>query len=100
MTIEERYAHWRDVIETQKTSGMTIAEYCRSRDIRTNAFYAWRRRISKRQTSGSGFLELRSPVLDMATGVRIVTAAGFYIDVSRGFDPSILRAVLSCMEPR
>ncbi|KAF0154362.1 MAG: hypothetical protein FD159_2603 [Syntrophaceae bacterium] len=36
MTIEERYTHWREVIEEQKSSGTTIAEYCRSRDIRTN----------------------------------------------------------------
>ncbi len=100
MTIEERYTHWREVIESQKTSGMTIADYCRSRDIRTNAFYAWRRRISKQETSGSGFLELRSPVLGMATGVRIVAAAGFYIEVNRGFDPSILCSVLSCMGSR
>jgi len=33
MTIEERHAHWREVLETQKTSGLSIADYCRSRDI-------------------------------------------------------------------
>ena len=27
MTIEERYAHWREVIETQKNSGLSIAAY-------------------------------------------------------------------------
>jgi hypothetical protein len=27
MTIEEGYAHWINIIETQKTSGLSIAEY-------------------------------------------------------------------------
>ena len=100
MTIEERYAHWNTIIEKQKTSGLSIADYCRNQQIRTNIFYAWRRRISKQETSGSGFLELRSPVSGMDTGIRIVAAAGFYIDVNRGFDPTILRSVLACMGSR
>lgn len=100
MTIEERYAHWRGVIEAQKTSSLSIADYCRSRDIRTNVFYAWRRRISKRQMDQPGFIELRSSVSDMDTGIRIVTAAGFHIEVNRGFDPSILRSVVACLISR
>lgn len=34
MTIEERYAHWREVIEAQRASGLSIAEYCRHQNIR------------------------------------------------------------------
>lgn len=104
MTIEERYAHWQEVIEAQKTSGLSIADYCRNRDIRTNIFYAWRRRISKQQMNQQGFIELRpsaSPTASAkATGIRIVTAPGYYIEVNRGFDPSLLRAVLACVVSR
>ncbi|HRS97562.1 MAG TPA: hypothetical protein P5040_05200 [Smithella sp.] len=96
MTIEERYAHWREVIETQKTSGISIADYCRSRDMRTNVFYAWRRRISKCQMDKQGFIELRSPVSGMNTGIRIVSG-NLCIEVQRNFDPSVLRTVLACL---
>ena len=99
MTIEERYAHWREVIETQKTSGLSIADYCRSRDIRTNVFYAWRRRIQKRQMDQQGFIELRSSVSGMDTGIRIVSG-NLCIEVQRNFDPTTLRSVVACIESR
>lgn len=99
MTIEERYAHWRDMIETQKTSGISIADYCRSRDIRTNVFYAWRRRIQKRQMDKQGFIELRSSVSGTDTGIRIV-AGSLCIEVQRNFDPITFRSVLACLTSR
>lgn len=99
MTIEERYAHWREVIETQKISGTTISDYCRSRDIRTNVFYAWRRRIQKRQMDKQGFIELRSSVSGMDTGLRIVSG-NLCIEVQRNFDPVTFRSVLACLTSR
>jgi hypothetical protein len=99
MTIEERYAHWREVIETQKTSGLNIADYCRSRDIRTNVFYAWRRRISKRQMEQQGFIELHSSVSGTDSGIRIVSGS-LCIEVQRNFDPITFRSVLACIESR
>jgi hypothetical protein len=99
MTIEERYAHWREVIEEQKTSGMSIADYCRSREIRTNVFYAWRRRIQKRQMDQQGFIELRSPVSGTDTGIRIVSG-NLFIEVQRNFDSTTFRSVLACLTSR
>jgi len=102
MTIEERYTHWQEVIEAQKTSGLNIVEYCRNRNVRTNIFYAWRRRIQKRQIDKQGFIELHpsSQVSAQAAGIRIVTAAGFHIEVCRGFDSITLRSVLTCLASR
>jgi len=99
MTIEERRAHWQNVIEIQKTSGLSIADYCRSRDIRTNVFYAWRRRIQKRQIDKQGFIELRSSVSGTDTGIRLVSG-NLFIEVQRGFDPITFRSVLSCLTSR
>ncbi|HOE76571.1 MAG: hypothetical protein GYA67_14105 [Smithella sp.] len=97
MTIEERYAHWRDVIETQKTSGLSIAAYCRNQQIRSNDFYAWRRRISKRQTARQGFLELSPSVISSSdTGFRIILG-NLCIEVQRHFDPATLRTVVACL---
>ncbi len=100
MTIEERYAHWNDIIDSQKTSGLSIAEYCRSQNIRSSYFYSWRRRIQKRHMEKQGFIELRSSISGTDTGIRIVTATGFYIEVNQGFDPSVLRTVLACLTSR
>ena len=99
MRIEERYAQWSGIIDAQKTSGMTIAEYCRNQHIRSNVFYAWRRRVEKRSMDKQGFIELRSSFSNAATGIRIV-AGHFIIEVHRGFDPVTLRALLACIESR
>lgn len=36
---------WRRRIETQRASGRSIAEFCRTEDISPHAFYAWRRKV-------------------------------------------------------
>jgi hypothetical protein len=100
MTTEERYAHWQEVFETQKTSGLSIAEYCRKQNIRSSYYYAWRCRIRKRQMVNHGFIELSPSGSVSAGGIRILTATGFHIEVNRGFDPSTLRSVLACLASR
>ncbi|HQG66922.1 MAG TPA: hypothetical protein PLA32_14210 [Smithella sp.] len=97
MTIEERYAHWGSIIETQKISGVSIAEYCRNQQIRSNDFYSWRRRIKKRQAVRQGFLELSPSVISSSdTGIRIVFGH-LCIEVQRHFDPATLRTVVACL---
>lgn len=95
MTIEERYNHWCDVIDKQKTSGQSIAEYCRCKQIRSSQFYAWRNRISGREDNSGSFLELKPA--DTDTGIRLRFGSKAYIEVSRGFDSGTLRAVLSAI---
>ena len=97
MTTEERYAHWREVIGKQNTSGLSIAEYCRNQQIRSNDFYSWRRRIKKRQAVRQGFLELSPSVISSSdAGIRIVFG-NLCIEVQRHFDPATLRTVVACL---
>jgi transposase-like protein len=99
MTTEERYSHWQSIIEEQKTSGTSIAAYCRRHQIQSSAFYTWRCKIRQRQTGSSrGFLELKPA--DSDTGIRIRAGETISIEVSRGFDPITLQAVLAVIETR
>jgi hypothetical protein len=36
---------WRQIIDGQPPSGLTVAAYCRHRGIKDSAFYAWKRRL-------------------------------------------------------
>jgi len=36
---------WRERVEHQRRSGMSVAEYCRRERVSTGSFYAWRRRL-------------------------------------------------------
>jgi hypothetical protein len=79
-------------------STLSVTDLCRRRQIRTNVFYAWRRRLQKKADDWHGFVELRSfTSLPARFGIRIISG-NLSIEVSHGFDPAILRSVWSCLE--
>lgn len=98
MTRAERRTHWRTIIESQLTSGMSIAAYCRDTQIKPSYFYTWRRRLREQQSCVGGFLELiPGRLTEAASGVRIHLGARFSIEVERRFDPLTLRAVIETL---
>lgn len=42
---------WREHIQRQASSGLSMAEFCRRQGISSRLFYAWRNRLDKRPTS-------------------------------------------------
>ena len=46
----ERAGFWRELIEAQAASGLSIDAYCRRRGVSTASFYAWRRRLVEQAT--------------------------------------------------
>lgn len=36
---------WRERIEVQERSGLTVRAYCKERDLREHSFYGWRQRL-------------------------------------------------------
>jgi transposase-like protein len=44
---------WRQRIQRQASSGLSIAEFCRRQGISARLFYAWRERIEKRPASST-----------------------------------------------
>ena len=53
---EERWQHWRVLIGEQQSSGLTIAEFCRQRDLSPASFYAWRHKVSAASPGQEGSL--------------------------------------------
>jgi transposase-like protein len=51
--VKERF--WREAIRRQKTSGLSIREFCARQSLTESAFHAWRREIRRRdQQCGPG----------------------------------------------
>ncbi len=48
--MSERAGFWRELIEAQAASGLSIGAYCRRRGVSTASFYAWRRRLAEQAT--------------------------------------------------
>lgn len=44
---------WRETIETQENSRLSVAEFCRQQGLATNTFYKWRRKLQTDQTNES-----------------------------------------------
>ena len=45
---EEKELFWRNEITKQKSSGMSMRQYCIARSLNENLFHAWRRTIAER----------------------------------------------------
>ena len=41
-------AYWREQVERQVRSGLSVRAFCRERDLAENSFYAWRRELAVR----------------------------------------------------
>ena len=51
---------WRDRVERQRRSGLSILEYCRREGFSAGSFYAWKRRLhASRSTSREKVEEAR-----------------------------------------
>ena len=87
----EKEAFWRMVMEEHRNSGFTIKKFCKQQGISEPSFYAWRKRLEKRDAEGQAPSAL-VPVnlvdeqddaqrkLESAT-LRIETPSGFTVDI-------------------
>jgi hypothetical protein len=51
---EALHESWRERLEQQVMSGLTVAAFCRQTAIRPQSFYAWRRRLKGRGVAWAG----------------------------------------------
>jgi len=81
----------------QATSVMSIAAFCRGKQIKPQQFHCWRRRFREQPCAG-GFLQLiPDRALETGSGIRIHPGKKLIIEVERGFDSFILRAVVETL---
>jgi hypothetical protein len=100
---------WQKTIKEAARSGLSIREFCRRRNLRTNHFYWWQRRLGmdvrKRlprkpvngQSQASFALVSDEPAATDA-GIELVLGDGRRLRIHRGVDGETLRAVLAAME--
>jgi len=118
---KERF--WRETIEERRRSGLAIATYCERHELKAWTFRWWQHELRRRDRQGvqrfmtkrsspstdlvlsSAFLPVQivpdeTVAVDESTSIEIVLADGPTIRVGRGFDPTILDAVLAVLEAR
>jgi hypothetical protein len=100
-----RRAYWRELLERQAGSGLSISGFCAQEGVHVTSFYEWRRKLNANPAKASASAELTTgfvrvdvelPGLDEGdSGVSVALAGGAAIRLMRGFDPATLREVLS-----
>jgi len=63
---------WRELVDRQEQSGLTVATFCESEALSVASFYGWRSKLRQKSDTGSG------PV---AVTEKPTAAAGGFIDL-------------------
>lgn len=92
---------WRQALGECHSSGQSVREFCRQRELKESLFYAWRLRLGRRDAGVSeetGFVELVGPAGEKeGAGVSIRVDERIRVVLERGFDRETLKATLACL---
>ena len=112
----ETETRWREILERQAGSGLSIRGFCAAEGIQEPSFYAWRKRLRLRKANGAQtvrqeacrekacddndrlFIPLK--LLDAAPTLEIVHPLGYRIHVTGDVDPVALRHVIETLDAR
>jgi hypothetical protein len=91
---KEKKLDWETKIREQKTSGLSVNQWCRKNQISKGSFHYWKDRLySKPNLTRANFTEL-SP--DQGSGI-CIEYQGIRIFVEKSFDPITLRSCLAAV---
>jgi hypothetical protein len=104
MTAREALAQeWRERLEDFAESDLTVLQWCDFNRLSIHQYYYWRRRLATTKTqepANPHFMPVQvvdlAPVCIAPGGVSI-RIAGALIEVSNGFDPALLRAIVGAL---
>jgi hypothetical protein len=95
---------WQQHIEGWETSGLTQVIYCQQHAISLASFGYWRTRLKRVQPDKNDqeietrFLSVQLMSSQHEALLTLRTSQNLSIDVSRGFDPQLLKEVLQVLD--
>jgi hypothetical protein len=84
---------WTDKIAAWRSSSLSMAAWCRQHDESYDRFIYWRRRLEPKSRQEGRFVELSL----RPAGLSLI-CNGLTLQLERGFDPELLRDVLSVLK--
>jgi transposase-like protein len=94
--------HWRQVVQRQRSSGLSVARYCRERGIGPSSLFAWKRRLAGEleATAGAAFIAItpatergECPASSASPGaIELHLGGGRHLLLRPGFDGPTLAA--------
>ena len=102
--IEERAAipktdAWAERIAAQQRSGNSVKQFCKEQGLTEGSFYAWRKRLQKKEPVRFALVDRRVAGQEQATeaALELVMATGERLRVGAGVDAATLRTVLEAL---
>ena len=89
---------WREIIQRQRASGMSVAEFCHRNGVAASSLFAWKRRLSVAGTPPA-FVEAKISEARGGMGkIEIRLRHGRRLLVGRSFDRDLLAEVVAVLE--
>lgn len=107
---------WRDLIEEQRTGGLSVQAFCKRHGLASSTFFNWSRRFKSEAPSSAAdqtraapppFVELEAPSAShtgeaddasaTTSTIELVLPSGLVVRVRRGFDPRLLQQVVEAL---
>jgi hypothetical protein len=98
---------WRDLIERQRASGLSVAVFCRRDGVAASSFFAWKRKLGS-TPAAPAFVEATvagtppppppPPATRSARWIEVLLRGGRRVRVGRGFDRGLLAEVVAALE--
>ena len=96
---------WQMVLDTFKSSGLSIRRFCKQEGLSEPSFYSWRKRLTQVDESETDkeevcqsepFIQVSLPT-ETYEGLELVLASGNTLRISSGADVKTLTHVLSAL---
>ena len=89
---------WTEKLAAWRSSGLSIAAWCRRNDEGYHRFLYWRKRLQPQTAQGTdGFVEL---VPASVRSALCLDCNGVYLHVAPGFDADLLSEILTVLRTR
>ena len=90
---------WAERIAAQQRSGTSVKQFCKEQGLTEGSFYAWRKRLQKREPVRFALVDRRvarqEPLTDAA--LELVLANGDRLRIGAGVDATTLCTVLEAL---
>lgn len=90
----ETRSRWRKLIGAQRGSGLSIAEFCRRKDVSQASFYQWRKKLRETAPEQGAFVPLS---VIGGGGVEVELPCGALVRLPSGDERSLEQIMLLLM---
>ena len=91
---------WRELVDRQKKSGLTVQSFCQQQGVSGWSFYQWRKRLAMNQPMKFALVETREASRQGRGRVELWLNGGERLQIGPGVDAATLRTVLAVLRER